>query len=112
MKLTIKILNLQFLIALILILNSAICAKIEEKLSDSNQINQNQLDTSSILSNYHSDAEQISRTNNNFENKSKEQTVNTLNGQLKNAKYDTQLKIIKKRSARNYNFGLGKFDLE
>lgn len=105
----IKLTNVQLVIAVFFLLDLVAGAKLDDKVENVNQLNQPS--SASILTNYHSDAEQITRQNaNNFENKSnQEQAINSLNGKLNKAKYDTQLKVIKKRSARNYNFGLGKF---
>lgn len=102
----------QFIIALFFILDIVIASKVQiESTKDPNQISQQDLSkqTSSILSNYHSDAENILRNSDNLENKSNpEKITNLTNGNSKKTNIETELKIVK-RATRNYNFGLGKF---
>lgn len=96
----------QLIIVLFFIFDVVIGANLVTDLEQSEQ--QNQADSNrltAILTNYHSDAEQILRNpNDNFENKS---NAGQTNVEPTKIKYEQQLKVVK-RSPRNYNFGLGK----
>lgn len=110
-------LNSQFIIALLLVFEAVVCAEVgSQQQNKPEHLNQQDLSkqTASILSNYHSDAETLLRSN-DLEKKEEQQPivekkpkpVDAQSRITKLPKFEEQLKLVK-RSPRNYNFGLGR----
>lgn len=111
-------LNSQFIIALFLVFELAICSAANTEQNKPDHLNPLDLSkqTASILSNYHSDAETLLRSN-DLEKKEEPQpqaiiekkpkVIEAQPRMTKLPKFEEQLKLVK-RSPRNYNFGLGK----
>lgn len=105
----------QFIIALLLVIELAICSAANTEQNKPDHVNPQDFSkqTASILSNYHSDAETLLRSN-DLEKKEEPKTVEkkpkvteAQPRMTKLPKFEEQLKLVK-RSPRNYNFGLGK----
>lgn len=95
---------------------AVVCSEVGSQASKPEHLNQQDLSkqTASILSNYHSDAETLLRSN-DLEKKEEQQPIVEKKPKIVDAqpritklpKFEEQLKLVK-RSPRNYNFGLGK----
>lgn len=112
-------LSSQFMIALLLVFKVVVCSEVGTQQSKPEHLNHQDLSrqTASILSNYHSDAETLLRSN-DLEKKEelqpqpivekKPKIVDAAQPRItKLPKFEEQLRLVK-RSPRNYNFGLGK----